>query len=118
MCSTLDYYFLFLCSTFNSQDADLAKVASITQNHKLCDPIISHHCQFSFLDDVHFSADVALLTDVISRTVDLRLKLQHQLHQQAGLAVCKYSNLQDDRKEEVLDPGSYIQLNFGKKIIL
>lgn len=80
--------------TFNSQDADFAKVASVAQDNKLFDAVVCNNCKFSFLDDVHLSADVALLTDIISWTVDLRLQLQHQLHQQTRLAVRKDTNLQ------------------------
>ena len=102
-------------STFDSQDADLAKVASITQNDKLFDSVVSDNSEFSLFDDVHLSANVALLTDVISWTVDLRLQLQHQLHQQAGLAVRKDTNLHDNRKDEALDSGASFELGFNEE---
>lgn len=84
--------------TFYSQDADLTKVASITQDHKLLDTIICDNGKFPLLDDVHLSANVALLTDVVSWTVDLRLQLQHELHQQTGLAVRKDTNLHNNTR--------------------
>lgn len=84
-----------LLATFNCQDADLSEVAPIAQNHKLCDAIVGDHSQFALLDDVHFPTDVALLADVVAWTVDLRLQLQHQFHQQTGLAVSEDTNLQD-----------------------
>lgn len=84
-----------LLATFNCQDADLSEVAPIAQNHKLRDAIVGDHSQFALLDDVHFPTDVALLADVVAWTVDLRLQLQHQFHQQTGLAVSEDTNLQD-----------------------
>lgn len=90
----------YICRfTFDSQDADLSKVASIAQDDKLFDAVISDNSEFSLLDDIHLPADVALLTDVVARTVDLRLQLQHQLHQQAGLTVCKDPNLHQHTEE-------------------
>lgn len=85
----------FLLATFNCQDTDLSEVAPIAQNHKLCDAIVGDHSQFALLDDVHFPTDVALLADVVAWTVDLRLQLQHQFHQQTSLAVSEDTNLQD-----------------------
>lgn len=60
--------------TFDSKNTDLAKVASIAENNKLRDTVVSNDSQFSLLDDVHLSANITLLTDVVSRTVDLRLQ--------------------------------------------
>ncbi len=75
------------------EDADLSEVASVTQHHELRDSVVRHHGQLSFFNDVHLPADVALLADVVSGAVDLRLELQHQLHQKPGLAVREDAHL-------------------------
>ena len=75
--------------TFDGQNTDLSKVAAVAEDHKLLDAVVRHHGQLSLLDDVHLPADVPLLTDVVPGAVHLGLQLQHQLHQQPGLAVRK-----------------------------
>lgn len=100
--------------TFNRQDADLTKVASVTQDDKLRDAVVGNNSQFSLLDDVHLSANVALLTDVVSGAVDLRLQLQHQLHQQAGLAVGKDTNLHNDTEQKP-DVFSFTSMGFNEE---
>lgn len=84
--------------TFDSQDANLSEVASVTQDNKLCDSIISNHSQFSLLDDVHLATNVSFFADIVSWTVDLWLQFQHQLHQQASLTVRKDAHLPDGSK--------------------
>lgn len=63
--------------TFDSQDANFSKVASITQDDKLCDSIISDHSEFSLFDDVHLPTDVSFLADIVTWTIDLWLQFQH-----------------------------------------
>lgn len=63
--------------TFDVDDTDFSKEVSITENSKLSDPIICHHCKLPFFDDVHFVSYISFFADIFPWTEYLQGK-RHQ----------------------------------------
>lgn len=66
-----------LIFTFDVDDTNFSKEVSITENSKLFDPIICHHCKLSFFDDVHFVSYISFFADIFPWTEYLQGK-KHQ----------------------------------------
>ena len=87
-CSAVPHF-----ASLDVQDADFPEAAAGGEQGVLGDAIVGHHRQLALFDDVHLLPYVSLPADVVPWTEDLRPQLQHQLHQQACLAVLKNANL-------------------------
>lgn len=60
--------------TFDIDDTNFSKEVSITENSKLCDPIICHHCKLPFFNDVHFVSYISFFADIFPWTEYLQGK--------------------------------------------
>lgn len=71
---------------------DLSKDAAGAEGGKGGAAVVGDHYKPAALDDVHLLADVALAAHVVTGAEHLQRQPQHQLHQQAGLAVLEEAN--------------------------
>jgi len=78
--------------TCDVENADLAEDDALGERGEHDRPVVRDDRQLAALDDVQLFADVALATDVVARTEDGQLQLEHELHQQPGLALLEDSD--------------------------
>lgn len=80
-CRALNLYYQGknLIFTFDVDDTNFSKEVSITENSKLGDPIICHHCKLPFFDDVHFVAYISFFADIFPWTEYLQGKRRQDI---------------------------------------
>jgi len=75
--------------TGDIENTDLAEHCAAGQSRKHGRAVVGDDRQLAALDDVQLLADVALAADVVAGTERRRAQLEHELRQQAGLALAK-----------------------------